>query len=411
MAQRLTAVTVRNLRPEDKKYEVMDAENPGFGVWVYPSGKKAFVYAYRCNGKKGRITLDSENLAEARDQYRELRQVVRRGIDPKAQRAEERRQQEQELTFGRLAQRYLDEHASRKRSGDEDKRLLNLDVLPRWQNLKAKDIRRRDVQEMLKAIIDRGSPIVANRVLAVTRKVFNWGIEQDLIEANPCVGIKAPAKERSADRVLSDSEIKIFWNDLQLSPQIHTALKLELLLAQRIGEILGMRWDELDFEQNIWTLSPDRTKNETVHVVPLPKQAVTLIEGMRVLSGSSEYVFASPRQSKQGNSSDESSSATAEDSRTRKPIRSDSVGTALSRAIQEAELDHFSSHDLRRTAATNISALGYSDELVGRILNHANHTVTARYNRHAHLAEKRAALEAWASRLAMQKNSQEEVDS
>jgi integrase len=411
MAQRLTAVTVRNLRPEDKKYEVMDAENPGFGVWVYPSGKKAFVYAYRCNGKKGRITLDSESLAEARDQYRELRQVVRRGIDPKAQRAEERRQQEQELTFGRLAQRYLDEHASRKRSGDEDKRLLNLDVLPRWQNLKAKDIRRRDVQEMLKAIIDRGSPIVANRVLAVTRKVFNWGIEQDLIEANPCVGIKAPAKERSADRVLSDSEIKIFWNDLQLSPQIHTALKLELLLAQRIGEILGMRWDELDFEQNIWTLSPDRTKNETVHVVPLPKQAVTLIEQMRILSGASDYVFASPRQSKQGNSSDESSSATADGSRTRKPIRSDSVGTALSRAIQEAELDHFSSHDLRRTAATNISALGYSDELVGRILNHANHTVTARYNRHAHLAEKRAALEAWASRLAMQKNSQEEVDS
>ena len=216
----------------------MDAENLGFGVWVYPSGKKAFIYAYRCNGQKGRITLDSENLAEAREQYRELRQLVRRGINPQEQRAEERRQQEQELTFEKLSERYLAEYACQKRSGDEDARLLKYDALPRLGNLKAKDIRRRDVQEMLKAIVDRGAPTTANRTLAVTRKVFNWGIEQDLIETTPCAGVKAPSKERSSDRVLSDSEIHAFWNDLNLSVPIHNALKLELLLAQRIGEVL-----------------------------------------------------------------------------------------------------------------------------------------------------------------------------
>ena len=389
MSAKLTAVSVKNLKPQDKKYEVMDADNPGFGVWIYPSGKKAFIYAYRCQGRKGRLTLVGTNLAEARDEYRDLRKLVKQGIDPKQQKAEARRKADQELTFGDLSGRYLKEYAPHKRSGDQDSRLLNHDVLPLWKQIKAKNIRRRDVQEMLKAIVDRGATVIANRTLAVVRKVFNWGIEQDLIETSPCTGVKAPSKEVAADRVLTDAEIAAFWTDADLSPPIHTALKLELLLAQRIGEILGMRWDELDLEQKLWTLTPDRTKNETVHLVPLPAEAVTLIEGMKVLSGSSEYVFASPRAPRSG--------ATAE--KLQHPIRVDSVVTALARAIKEAGLAHFSSHDLRRTAATNISALGHTDDLIGRILNHKNRTVTGRYNRYSYLKEKREALEAWAARL------------
>ena len=389
MAQKLTAVTVKNLKPETEKYEVMDADNPGFGVWVYPSGKKAFIYAYRCNQRKGRITLDGPGLAEARDQYRELRALVRKGIDPKVQRTEERRQQEQDLTFGRLAERYLAEYASHKRSGNEDKRLLNHDALPRWKNVKAKDIRRRDVQDMLKVIVDRGALVAANRTLAVVRRVFSWGIEQDLIETTPCAGIKAPSKEIPEDRVLTDAEITTFWNDLKLSVPIHTVLKLELLLAQRIGEVRGMRWDELDMKEKIWTLTPDRTKNETVHLIPLSEKAVELIETMKPLSETSEYVFASPKASRKN--------ATA--ASVRNPIRIDSISTALDRAIKDTGLAHFSSHDLRRTAATKISALGHTDDLIGRILNHKNRTVTARYNRHSYLPEKRAALEKWALHL------------
>jgi integrase len=389
MTQKLTAVAVKNLKPQAGKYEVMDAGNPGFGVWVYPSGAKTYVYAYRCAGRKGRVTLNGPSLAEAREQYRDLRLLVRKGIDPQQQRAEARRQDEQELSFSQLADRYLTEYAVRKRSGTEDSRLLAYDVLPRWKQIKAKEIRRRDVQEMLKAIVDRGAGVTANRTLAVVRKVFNWGIEQDLIEASPCAGVKAPVKEVAEDRVLSDAEITVFWNNLDLSIPIHTALKLELLLAQRIGEILGLRWDELDLDHGIWTLTPERTKNETVHLVPLTAPAIELIEQMRALSAASEYVFASPRRARSGEG----------EQLARKPIRLDSVGTALSRALVSKGVSHFSSHDLRRTAATNISALGYTDDLIGRILNHKNRTVTGRYNRHSYLPEKREALEAWASRL------------
>lgn len=389
MSQKLSAVAVKNLKPGAKRYEVMDAGNPGFGVWVYPSGAKTYVYAYRCCGRKGRVTLDGPGLAEAREQYRDLRLLVRKGIDPQQQRTQARLQREQELTFGRLADRYLKEYAVRKRSGAEDSRLLNHDVLPRWKQTKAKDIRRRDVQEMLKAIVDRGARVTANRTLAVVRKVFNWGIEQDLIELSPCAGVKAPTKETSEDRVLSDAEIVTFWNELDVSMPIHVALKLELLLAQRIGEILGMRWDELDLDNGIWTLTPDRTKNETVHVVPLSARAIELIERMRAFSGPSQFVFASSRPSRSGE----------DETQVRKPIRVDSVGTALARSLVAAGVSHFSSHDLRRTAATHISALGYTDDLIGRILNHKDRSVTGRYNRHSYLSEKRDALEAWALRI------------
>ncbi|WP_322789110.1 tyrosine-type recombinase/integrase [Thiohalocapsa halophila] len=114
---------------------------------------------------------------------------------------------------------------------------------------------------------------------------------------------------------------------------------------------------------------------------------------------SSSHRRSTPRRPKQDNDSAGGSGGDGEEALTYKPIRGDSVTTALTRAIQAAEKEHFSSHDLRRTAATNISALGYPDEMVGRILNHVNRTVTARYNRHAHLDEKRQALEAWAARL------------
>ena len=114
MAEKLTAVGLRNLRPEPKKYAVMDADNPGFGVWVYPSGAKSFIYAYRLNGRKGRITLQTPTLSAAREEYRALRALVRQGIDPQQQKVDERRQREQDLTFGRLAERYLAEYAYHK---------------------------------------------------------------------------------------------------------------------------------------------------------------------------------------------------------------------------------------------------------------------------------------------------------
>ena len=383
----LTVLAIKALPPKSAKYEHMDPDNPGFGVTVLPNGKKSYIYRYRIGGRGGtlrRMTLgpvDSTLLKDARAAYQKSRQQVGEGIDPLEAKAQARREEEQDLTFGALAQQYLSQYAVHKRTGAEDKRILKHDVLPRRGKLKAKTIRKRDVVVLLDKILERGASTQANRTLACVRKLFNWAAQKDLVEANPCAGIKAPSKEKTKDRVLSDDEIHTFWNLAGLSPRIKAALRLQLLLGQRVGEVVGMRWDELDTTARLWTLPAERAKNMIVHTTPLTDTALKILEEQRLLrEGDDPYVFPA---------------------RTGKAehLRTDSVGTALTRAIRAAGLPHFTAHDLRRTTATRISGAGTSREVLRQILNHVDRSVTARYDRYRYDNEKREALEGWAATL------------
>src|SRR4029077_16106725 len=155
-------------------------------------------------------------LAAARAKARDALRDVDHGGDPARRKAEERRAE----TFAELAHEYIERHAKRKRSGDEDIRILNgsqhkkrtgkrphVPLVKRWGTRKVKDISRRDVRELLDEIGDR-APIMANRVLALVRKIFNFGIERDWLETNPCHMVKRVAPERQRDRVLSEDEIR-----------------------------------------------------------------------------------------------------------------------------------------------------------------------------------------------------------
>ena len=383
----LTALAVKALPAKSSKYEHMDPDNPGFGVAVTPTGSKSFIYRYRVGGRGGTLrrmslgSVEGTTLKEARGEYLKARKQVEGGIDPLEAKAEARRQEEQNLTFGALAQRYLSQYAVNKRTGAEDERILNHDVLPRWGKVKAKAIRKRDVVILLDKILERGATTQANRTFACVRKLFNWAAQKDLVEGSPCAGIKAPSKERTKDRVLTDDEIRAFWNLSALSPRIQAALRLQLLLAQRIGEVVGMRWDEIDTASRLWTLPAERAKNAMVHTIPLTDAALEILESQRLLrDGDDPHVFPA----RTGNT---------------EHLRTDSVGTALTRAIRAAGLTHFTAHDLRRTAATRISGTGTSREVLRQILNHVDRSVTARYDRYRYDDEKREALERWAATL------------
>ena len=405
----LTVKAAKALTPKPTKYEHMDPDNPGFGVAVSPNGKKSFIYRYRVGGRGGKLrrlslgSVDSTALKQARNDYLAAKRQLEGGIDPLEAKVEARRQEEQELTFKALAEKYLAQHAVHKRTGAEDERILNHDVLPRWGKLKAKAIRKRDVVALLDKILERGATTQANRTFACVRKVFNWAAEKDLLEASPCVGIKAPSKEKSNDRVLTDDEIRALWNLPGLSSKMLAALRLQLLLAQRIGEIVGMRWDEIDTTAKLWTLPAERAKNGMVHTIPLTTAALDIVEAQRPVNGEQQ---AAPAVS---GSANPSAVDTTEDeqepyvfparSGAMAHLRVDSVGTALTRALQAAGIAHFTAHDLRRTAATRISGSGTSREVLRQILNHVDRSVTARYDRHRYDAEKRQALDAWATQL------------
>lgn len=380
---RLTDYQVKNLKPQPERYEVWEGKT-GFGVRITPKGNKSFVYMYRFGGKARRLTLGlypKMSLAEAHRKFAEAKEKVQLGIDPGAEAVTERENERQAPTVATLADEYLEKWAKpRKRSWAVDKRILGKDVLPQWGRRKARDISRRDVIRLLDEVAKRGG-IMANRTLALIKKMFNFAVNRDLVPTSPCIGVQAPAAENRRDRVLSAEEIKAFWQGLdqtRITPAIRLALKLMLLTAQRKGEVISAQWADIKLDEGWWTIP--ETKNGLPHRVPLSPPAVELLKAAKTLSGNSPWVFSSLR--KNG------------------AIAGASVDHSLRLALNSLGMDHFTPHDLRRTAATFMTGSCSIPRLVvSKILNHAESHITSVYDRASYDKEKMMALESWACKL------------
>ena len=141
------------------------------------------------------------------------------------------------------------------------------------------DITRKDVRKLLDDIMDRGAPYTANRTLSGIRTFFDWAIEQDIVETSPCDRVKPPGQEQIRDRVLDDGELRLLWEaTTALTPPFQQVVRLLVLTGQRLGEVSGMRWSELDLAAKLWSLPKERCKNGRAHDVPLSPQALAIIE-------------------------------------------------------------------------------------------------------------------------------------
>lgn len=377
---------IKNLKPSDQRYEVF--EDRGFGIRVSPAGRKTFIYLYRMPGEvnKRRLSLGTYPampLAEAHRRYAEAREMVTQGIDPGTKAMAEKKEERQAPTVAALAEEYLEKWAKpRKRSWKTDKRILEKDVLTEWGERKARDIGRRDVIRLLDNIVDRGAPIGANRTLAMIRKMFNFAMSRDIVPTSPCAAVQAPAPENRRDKVLSAEEIKSFWQGLdktRMTEGIRLALKLQLVTAQRKGEVISAEWSDLDLKEGWWTIPAEKAKNGLPHRVPLSPMALDILQAARTLAGDSQWLFPSPRGPRH--------------------ITAAAVDHALRLSIKALEMEHFVPHDLRRSAASHMTGSGVSRLVVQKILNHVENGVTAVYDRHSYDQEKRQALEAWGRKL------------
>jgi integrase len=403
--KKLTDITVQNLKAGSKRY--IEWEPHGLGVRVTPNGVKSFVYVYRFEGRLRMMTLANEagkttypdiSLAQAREAHRTAQTKLSKGIDPASNAITEREAVRKAPTIADLASKYLEGWAMpRKRSWKTDKRILEKDILPEWGRRKVKDITRRDVKDLLRTVLDRGG-IMANRTLALIRKMFNYAVDElEIIPVSPCLKVKAPAPESQRDRVLTAEEIRGFWNGLDgegmkgINSSIKLALKLELVTAQRKGECCAVAWEEIDFEEGWWTIPGEKTglrnkhgvanglaKNKLPHRVPLASLAIEVLQEAKILSGDSPWVFPSPK--------------------TNRPITSAAVNHAMRLRLNSLGLI-FVPHDLRRTAASHMTGMGISRLVVSKILNHVERGITAVYDRHSYDLEKHQALEAWAQKL------------
>lgn len=387
---------IDSLQPRSARYDVREGQGEGFAIRVSPNGHKSWTFIYKQGGQKKRVSLGvypGMSLQKARSKFRELRNLLDQGIDPieherelAAQKEAARQEAERAArapAVSDLASEYIEKWARpRKRSWEEDRRILGKDVLPQWGKRKARAITRQDVASLLDGIVDRGAGIQANRTLAVVRKMFNFAVARGIVDMSPCMGVSAPAPENRRDRVLTADEIRTLWSGLDtanMAEGTKLALKLQLVTAQRIGEIVNATWGQFDLGNSWWTIPAERAKNKLAHRVPLSPLALDLLEQLRVLSGSTLWLFPSPRGDK--------------------PMTETAMGHAVRRNLEDFRINPFTPHDLRRTAASHMTSLGISRLVVSKILNHVETGITAVYDRHSYDNEKRHALDAWGRAL------------
>lgn len=378
--------TVANAKlpePPKKYIEYWDTLLPGFGLRVNAGGKRTFMLFIRVNGKQRRQTLGTYpalSLTEARALARERMDEADRGIDRNRQKVLERHAaaRRQAATFEVAAAHFIEDYAKAK--GLRTWHLMERDILeifnPVWGALPVAEITRDDIKDLLREKA-RTAPIRSNRLLALIRKLLNWCVDEGLIETNPASRIVPYGKIQERDRVLSDPEKVLFWNSTgELGEPYASMLKVLALTAQRIGEVSGMRWAELDLAKGEWLIPRERAKRGVANLVPLSPEAVAIIDALPRMN---DCVFTSGRA---GN----------------RPLSGFSkCKVRIDRLMPDVEPWIF--HDLRRTAATAMRELGHDRLTVSGILNHAEVGTTKIYDRYGMAAEKRAALEGWARHL------------
>lgn len=428
----LTDRKIAGLKPAPERVEYFDRSMPGFGLRVSPDGRKSFVLLYRVarpSPRPGaepaghskrvlkRLTLGiypDVGLAKARDLARAELQKATTGRDPSAERKQARQQ-----TFGALAERYVERHAKpRKRSWRDDARMIRT-ALDDWRDRPASAITRSDVRELLEAVVDRGAPVAANRLLALVRKVFNFGLDQEWVEANPAQRVARPADEQSRTRVLSADELRVLWKWLQKRPAKgldvterrywmlnRAALKLRLITAQRGGEVVSMRWSDVDLSAKWWNIPAEHSKNKLPHRVPLTALAIDVLKGLEA-----EDKQAKARQVQSGQEHGRGKVVENLPQPIQDTARArDAVGKAVGAnyvfqgirgtrqrrgALEGLALEDVRPHDFRRTAASMMAGAGVPRLVIAKVLNHVETGVTAVYDRHGYDAEKRGALDAW----------------
>lgn len=418
---KLTKTSVEAIQPEAKDVYGWDTQLSRFGVRVTPSGSRIYLIQYRSKAIAGqppktrRITIGQHGnpwtVDQARAEARHLLAQVDLARDPFADREADRAarratidaaEQEAERlaardrdNFKAVAERFIELRAKRNRSWAETERLLRHGPISEWGERHIADIRRADVADLIDGITKR-SPAVARATFAAIRPLFSWCLERDLISTSPCEGFRAPPRPKSRERVLTDDEIRLAWHGSErLSGLFGPLVKLLILTGQRRAEVAGMTWSELDLSNRTWKLAGDRTKNGRAHEVDLSEQAMAVIGS---IPKTGAFLFPA-----RGEGAARGFSATKRQLNKRvREVGQAEVETEDLEAGDTPDAATWRLHDLRRTAATGMAALGFAPHVVERVLNHVSGSqggLVGVYQRHEYRAERKAALVAWGNRI------------
>lgn len=362
---KLTKRTAGEARPRAVEWVLWDSITPGFGLRVRPSGARTWMLLYRSGRRVRRLTLgsfDKVALDVARAEARRALGEIARGGDPARERALERGQQ----TVAELCERFVKEHVKpylKPSTARDVESQIDGHVKPALGRLAIAQVIRDDVARLHRSLAE--TPYRANRVLATLSRLFRFAEEVGLRPegTNPARGLRH-YPERRRERFLSDQELARLGEVLreaereQSEPwQAVAAIRLLVLTGCRMGEVLGLRWDEVDAERGLLHLSDSKTGARPVY---LSAEAISVFED---LPSRRSRLWVLPGRGGQA------------------PF----VGLPKRWAAirRRAGLEDVRIHDIRHSHASIGAGLGLSLPIIGKLLGHTQPSTTSRY---AHLA-------------------------
>ncbi|MBO6868242.1 MAG: tyrosine-type recombinase/integrase [Thalassococcus sp.] len=387
----LSDVQIRNLRPKDKQYKVSDFE--GLYVLVKPSGSRLWQMKYRYFGKERLLSLGAYpavSLAQARKFKDEARALLAKGIDPSEAKQEAKRAKREALghTFLKIGEEFFEKQKK------EGKSKATLDKTAYHLKLANAEFGRKPITEITAPMILRalrkqeakGNHETAHRLRARIGSVFRYAVASGLAETDPTYALKdalvRPTRQhRSAitDPVaLGNLMREIEGFEGQATTRI--ALRLLALTAQRPGEIRHASWVEFDFREKIWIIPANKMKMRRDHNVPLPDQALNLLNDLRMITGNGEFLFPSLRS-------------------WHRPMSENTLNAALRRMGYSGE--EMTAHGFRASFSTlaNESGLWNPDAIEAALAHVDRNEVRRAYNRGLYWDERVKLANWWAGYL------------
>ncbi|EAM2910627.1 tyrosine-type recombinase/integrase [Salmonella enterica] len=386
----LTDIQLKRLKPQEKIYKVTDRD--GLYVAVSPTGTRSFRYDYRINGRRETLTIgqygaDGISLAEAREQLIAAKKLIKSGVSPAVKKRDGKNQIRNAETFANFTVSYMKRASLADSTRSMKQAVIDRDIIPFLGNKQMAEITPSMVRTLCDRIVDRGGNATAVQAREIISSVYTYAKNRGHNFKNPAQDIKASsiATFLPRDRTLSLPEISLFFNTLDTvagMPTLKLALKLIFLTLVRKSEFTQATWNEVNFNTNEWTIPKGRMKGGRPHVVYLSRQACDLLVALQMCAGGSPYLLAG-RYS------------------INKPLSNAALNGVITTTVKVAQsqgkaLEHFTVHDMRRTASTLLHEAGYPSDWIEKCLAHEQKGVRAIYNKAKYAQQRAYMLQQWA---------------
>ena len=386
----LTDVAIKALKPKEKDYKVADRD--GMYIHVTTKGALSFRMDYRLNGRRETIYLgkygpDGLSLARAREKCIDARRAIADGISPAIEKQREKRRLKESKSFGEFGEKWLTAAPMADSTRAMRRSIFERELLPVWRNRLLTEISPDDLRAHCASIVDRGAPATAIHVRDILKQIYGFAILHGEKVANPAeeVGPASIATFVPKDRSLSPSEIRVLFKVLEKVPTLPTirlGMRFFLLSMVRKSELQDAIWDEVDFENAVWTIPKERMKRSKAHNVYLSRQMLDILIALKTCAGNSRYLLPSRYDA---------------DAPMSRATFNRVTYSVVEQAKQEGlPLEPFTVHDLRRTGSTLLNELGFNSDWIEKCLAHEDgRSFRGVYNKAEYEVQRRHMMQEW----------------